>query len=138
MSVSRYTKTRSHGTLTSSNQIRASFSSKRDDSGLSAADTAAASKDLRDRIFSPGVATGTAKEIARSSSPGRSGCRLATNSSLARIVAVPSILAPRTVMPALSSSTRRGDQVRLLLAPGFAAVGLRVDDDVAEVEVVAR
>jgi hypothetical protein len=62
---------------------------------------------LRDRIFSPGVATGSTNDSAKSSSPGLNGCRLATSTSFAMIVAVPSILAPRTVTPALSSSTTR-------------------------------
>ncbi len=44
---------------------------------------------------------------ARSSSPALSGCRLATNTSLAMIEEVPSILAPRMVTPPESSSTIR-------------------------------
>ena len=48
---------------------------------------------------------GRAQENASFSSPGLSGCRLATKTSLAMIELVPSILAPRMVMPPESSST---------------------------------
>ena len=62
---------------------------------------------------------GTAQENARASSPGFSGCRLATNTSFAMIETVPSILAPRMVMPVESSSTTARDQLFRLFAPPY-------------------
>jgi len=50
---------------------------------------------------------GSAQQKARSSSPALSGCRLATKTSFAMIELVPSILAPRIVIPDASSSTTR-------------------------------
>ena len=45
--------------------------------------------------------------MAKRSSPGFSGCRFATRISSAMTEPVPSIFAPRTVTPSVSSSTTR-------------------------------
>ena len=62
--MSRSTNTRSHGTRTWSKWITASFSSKREANGLSNTLPALCSYDLRDSTFRPGVASGSANEMA--------------------------------------------------------------------------
>ena len=56
-------------------------------------------------IFRPFEFIGIAKEIAYFSSPGFRGWMFANRTSFAMIEPVPSIFAPRTVMPSESSST---------------------------------
>src|SRR4030088_2418851 len=116
--------------------MMASFSSKRDARGLSARDGAAASEDLRDRIWSPGLATGMAKDKARSSSPGRNWLQISDQELVGHDRGGAEHLGAAHRDAGAVLIDQPGDEILLLLAPGLGAVGLRVDDHIAQIQVV--
>ena len=80
---------------------------------------------------------GRTNDTACFSSPATSGWMQVTKSSFAMMPDVASILAPRMVSPSESSSDHGGGQKRIgLLMGGLRAVGLRIDDDVGQEEIV--
>lgn len=106
-STFRYVSTFSHGTKTSSQTSSASFSSNRDDSGLSKTLRARPSYETRETKLRPGVSMGIEKQTARSTSRGASGSIVPTMTSLPKTAAVPIIFAPRTTIPPSFSATTR-------------------------------